>query len=287
MTAVPSFLHDYQVLIDAEFSRLLPAGGNAVADAMAYSVLAPAKRVRPVLTLLASEVCGGDRNAAVPAAAAIEFVHAASLVLDDLPAMDNAPRRRGRPSAHMQFGEAVAMLSAFELLNRAYATLAGAYEPAIGTRLVALVAEAVGINGLIGGQAADVAATGQPVTIEMVERIHRTKTGALFSAAALAGATVAGASPDAIRSLDAYANNLGLAFQIVDDLLDAEEDSGRTGETVRADLNKATFISVRGVDGARQRARELCDRAAQSLTDFGADADRLRLLAAFVCERTS
>lgn len=286
MTAVPSFFPDYQRVVDAELSRLLRADDDAVSKAMAYTVLAPSKRVRPVLTLLSTELCGGDVSAALPAAAVMELVHASSLILDDLPAMDNAPLRRGRPANHLKFGEAIALLAAFALLNRAYATLARAYAPALGARLNGLLSDAVGTDGLIGGQAADIFGTRERVTFEMLERIHRGKTGALFSAAATAGAVIANASAEALGSLGAYAKNLGLAFQIVDDLLDVEGDPAETGKAVRADVKKTTFVSFSGVAGARELAKELCQTADRALAPFGRRAERLRALSAFVAGRS-
>jgi geranylgeranyl pyrophosphate synthase len=286
MIAIPSFFREYQALVDAELVRLVPAAGDPVQRSMAYTVLAPAKRVRPVLMLLATKLCGGPLARAVPAAAAMELVHASSLILDDLPSMDDAPLRRGKKANHLEFGEATAILAAFGLLNQAYATLARAYEPALATRLSALVAEAVGLDGLIGGQAADLLATEQQIDFEMLERIHRGKTGALFSAAATAGAIVAGAAPEGVAALAAYAKNLGLAFQIVDDLLDVEGDPADTGKAVRADARKTTFVSFSGVAGARELATELCQTADRALNPFGRRADRLRDLSAFVAGRS-
>jgi geranylgeranyl diphosphate synthase type II len=286
MSGLPPFFSEYQSLVNEELERLAAGDGGAVSRSMAYTALAPSKRVRPVLTLLATELCGGSTARAVPAAAAMELIHAASLILDDLPSMDDAPLRRGRKSNHLEFGEAMAILAAFGLLNLAYDTIARAYEPPLSTRLCALVAEAVGPGGLIGGQAADLLATGQPITFEMLERIHRGKTGALFSAAATSGAIVAGGTADAVASLAAYAKNLGLAFQIVDDLLDVEGQPADTGKAARHDAKKTTFVSFSGVAGARQLATELCQTADLALTPFGRRADRLRTLSTFVANRS-
>jgi geranylgeranyl diphosphate synthase type II len=253
---------------------------------MAYTVRAPSKRVRPVLTLLAAELCGGAAARAVPAAAVMELVHASSLILDDLPSMDDAPLRRGRKANHLEFGEAIAILAAFGLLNLAYGTLVRAYDAPLAARLSSLVAEAVGIGGLIGGQAVDLLATDQQISFDTLERIHRGKTGALFSAAATSGAIVAGAPADAVGSLAAYAKNLGLAFQIIDDLLDVEGDPAETGKAVREDVKKTTFVSFSGVDGARQLALELCQTADRALEPFGRRADRLRDLSTFVAGRS-
>ena len=284
MTAVPSFFADYQHRIHAELQRLV-SGGSDVEHAMAYTVLAPSKQVRAVLVLLCAELCRGTAARARPAAAAIELIHASSLILDDLPSMDDAPLRRGRRASHLEFGEAVAILAAFGLLNRAYGELVRAYDPALAARMTALVSDAVGPNGLIGGQALDLRATDTAIDFETLERIHRGKTGALFVAAAACGAITAGAAADAIASLSAYAKNLGLAFQIVDDLLDVAGDPSQTGKAVRADARKTTFVSFSGVDGARQLATELCQTADRALAPFGSRADRLRELSAFVAAR--
>jgi len=286
MIAVPAFFADYQVSIDAELRRLVPDSGATVQRAMAYTLLAPSKRVRPVLTLLSAEICGGRRAPALAASAAIELVHAASLILDDLPSMDDAPLRRGRPANHKEFGEAVAILAAFALLNLAYGTVARAYDPAVASKMSAVLSDAVGIEGLVGGQAGDLLAAGQPIEFEMLERIHRGKTGSLFVAAAVAGGLVGGGHADAIASLSAYAKNLGLAFQIIDDLLDVEGDPAQTGKAVRADARRTTFVSFSGVEGARQLAAELCETADRALRPFGRRADQLRELSAFVAGRS-
>ena len=281
----PRFFADHQRLVSAELHRLLEPGEGRVERAMAYTALAPSKQVRAVLMLSCAELCGGAPPRAVPAAAAIELVHASSLILDDLPSMDDAPLRRGKKTNHLAFGEATAILAAFGLLNLAFATLSRAYEPALGSRLTSLVADAVGPAGLIGGQALDLQATDQSISFEILERIHRGKTGALFVAAACCGAVIAGAHADALGALSAYAKNLGLAFQIVDDLLDVEGDPAQTGKAVRADARKTTFVSFSGVQGARQLAWELCQTADRALTPFGSKADRLRELSAFVAAR--
>jgi geranylgeranyl diphosphate synthase type II len=286
MIRIPAFFSDYQQQVDRTLLRLVPQTGGAVEQAMAYTVHAPSKRVRPVLTLLSSELCGGDPARALPAAAVVELVHAASLILDDLPSMDDAPLRRGRPANHRQHGEAIAILAAFGLLNLAFVTLTREYEPSLSARLTALVGGAVGAEGLIGGQSADLLATTREISFETLERIHRGKTGALFSAAAVAGAETAGAGAADIARLEAFARNLGLAFQIVDDLLDVEGDPAETGKAVRGDLKKTTFVSFSGVAGARQLAGELCQTADRALAPYGRGADRLRELSAFVASRS-
>ena len=284
--SVPAFLAGYQRPVLAEIARLVERGDTAVERAMAYTVLAPSKQVRAALVLLAAELCRGDAQRAVPAAAAIELVHASSLILDDLPSMDDAPLRRGRRANHLEFGEPVAILAAFGLLNLAYGSIARAYEPSLASHMTSRIAEAVGPAGLIGGQALDLEATDRPIDFETLERIHRGKTGALFVAAAACGALAAGAAAEPIAALSAYAKNLGLAFQIVDDLLDVQGNPQETGKAVRADARKTTFVSFSGVDGARQLAAELCDTADRALAPFGARADRLRELSRFVAARS-
>lgn len=283
---LPSFFTEFQQATDSELRRMVPDAGDPVQRSMAYTVLAPSKRVRPVLTLLCAQLCGGTITRGLPAAAAVELIHASSLILDDLPSMDDAALRRGRATNHKVFGEAIAILAAFALLNLSFGTIAKAYDAELAARLTALLSGAVGTDGLIGGQAADLLATDQVIGFEMLERIHRGKTGALFVAAAASGSLTAGAPPDTTASLTAYAKNLGLAFQIIDDLLDVEGDPAETGKDVKEDIRKTTFVSFSGVHGARQLARELCDTADRALQPFGRRADRLRELSAFVASRS-
>ena len=285
MSGVPPFFSEYQTLVAAELATVVPRGDGAVERAMAYTALAPSKQVRAVLALLCAELCRGQAKRAVPAAAAIELVHAASLILDDLPSMDNAPLRRGRRANHLEFGEATAILAAFGLLNLAYGAIVRGYDPILAARIASLISDAVGPDGLIGGQALDLESTDAAITFATLEKIHRGKTGALFVAAATCGALTAGAAAEPIAALAAYAKNLGLAFQIVDDLLDVAGTTADTGKAVRADARKTTFVSFSGVDGARQLATELCETADKALAPFGAKADRLRDLSAFVAAR--
>ena len=294
MSGVPSFFPAAQERIDRALEQATAAefdGPPVVREAMRYTLLAPSKRVRAMLTLVACDLCGGPSPAvgaggdAVAAAVAVEMVHASSLILDDLPSMDDAPLRRGRPSCHVQFGEAVAVLGAFGLLSDAYGVIAGAYDGPLSRDLTALLSSAIGSDGLIAGQAEDLLATDSAIGFETLERIHRRKTGALFSAAAIAGARVAGARDERLRALEAYAKNVGLAFQIVDDLLDVTGDPADTGKAARADARKTTFVSFSGVDGARELAMELCRTADAALRPFGTKAAPLLELSAFVAGR--
>ena len=285
--SLPSFISEDLAQVERELDRVVPpesAGPERLHRAMRYTLLAPSKRVRAVLVLQSARVCGSDQRA-LPAAAAVELIHACSLILDDLPALDNAPLRRGRPSNHVAHGEAMALMAAFALFNLAFEVIARAYDATTARRLTALMAEAVGSGGLIGGEVADLLAADGAISFDTLELIHRCKTGALFVAAATAGAVTAGAAPAQINSLSAYAKNLGLAFQIVDDLLDVEGDPAVTGKPRLADAKRTTFVSFSGVAGAHQLARELCHTATTALEPFGKGADRLRELAAFVADR--
>jgi geranylgeranyl diphosphate synthase type II len=284
---LPSFIASHIDAIERELRRVTPPETRrpeALHRAMRYTLMAPSKRVRAVLTLLSAEVCGSS-DRALPAAAAVELIHASSLILDDLPAFDNAALRRGRPSNHVAHGESMALMAAFNLFNLAFATIAASYEPPLARRLTSLVAEAVGSEGLIGGEVEDLLATESSISFDALELIHRWKTGSLFVAAAAAGALTSGARGEQVNALSAYAKNLGLAFQIVDDLLDVEGDPAETGKPHLADARKTTFVSFSGVAGARALARELCETATGALDTFGPRADALRALAGFVASR--
>ncbi len=294
MSPLPAFFTPYQHTITRALDAMVPAAASPFPDgappavpvsaAMRYTLLAPSKRVRAVVVLLAAELCGDDSRA-VAAACAVEAIHASSLILDDLPSMDDAPLRRGQATVHTVYGEAVAILAAFGLLNEAYGHLSRSYEGPLAARLTSLYADAVGLDGLVSGQAEDVLATDGVLSFETLERIHRRKTGVLFSAAATAGALTAGGSPADVGALTAYAKNLGLAFQVVDDLLDVIGTPDETGKAVRHDARKTTFVSFSGVEGARELAHELCHTAKLALTPFGQRASRLAELADFVASR--
>ena len=295
MSSLPAFFTPYQDTVNRALDRLVPDTGPvsgtssdacaaSVTGAMRYTLLAPSKRVRAVLVLLCADICGTDSRA-MPAACAIEAVHASSLMLDDLPSMDDAPLRRGRPTAHREFGEAITILAAFGLLNEAFGHLSRAYDAALSTRLVTLLSDAVGLDGLVAGQAEDVLATEAAISFDTLERIHRRKTGVLFSASATAGALTAGGSDADVAVLTAYAKNLGLAFQVIDDLLDVTGTTEETGKATRHDARKTTFVSFSGVDGARALAGELCRTACAALEPFGRRAARLKELADFVASR--
>jgi len=284
---LPTFIAGEVAAVERELDRAVPSEHEQpqlLHRAMRYTLLAPSKRVRAVVSLLAADVCGSSGQA-LPAAVAVELIHASSLILDDLPALDNAAFRRGRPSNHVAHGEAMALMAAFNLFNLAFATIAHAYDPPLARQVTALMTQAVGSEGLIGGEVEDLIATDQAISFETLELIHRRKTGALFVAAASAGALTAGGGRDQVSALAAYAKNLGLAFQIIDDLLDVEGDPAETGKPRLADARKTTFVSFSGVAGARALARELTETANRALEPFGARAGRLRELAASLVQR--
>jgi geranylgeranyl diphosphate synthase type II len=266
-----------------------PGRSPAVAAAMEDSLFAPAKRLRPILSLLVADVLRGQPETVLPAGCAIEMVHTASLILDDLPCMDGAAQRRGRPTCHVTHGESTAILAAFALQNRAFEILAqgweGAPDAAARTGLARDLARAIGLDGMIAGQATDLAMTDTPIDFPTLEFIHSHKTGALFMASAALGAAAARAKPAETAALVAYAKNLGLAFQIIDDLIDATSGATEAGKDVGKDLKKTTFVSFSGVEGARELARELIAASQEALKGFGPRAQPLRDLGRYVITR--
>lgn len=260
-------------------------------DAMRYAVLGGGKRVRPLLAFAAGEVCGAGVERVQHAAAAVELIHAYSLVHDDMPAMDNDALRRGKPTVHVEFDEATALLVGDALQSLAFDILASrplADDAASQLKMVQLLAQAAGSRGMAGGQAIDLASVGKPLDLTELEFMHIHKTGALIRASVLLGAQC-GSVPDATRTaLDHYAKCIGLAFQVVDDVLDAETPTATLGKTAGKDAanNKPTYVSLLGAARARELAQELRADAHAALADLGAPAARLRQLADFVVERT-
>jgi geranylgeranyl diphosphate synthase, type II len=281
--------------VDGRLPALLPSPAErpeAVHRAMHYALTGPGKRVRPVLTLAVAQIFGESREAVLDLACAIEMVHACSLILDDLPAMDDAARRRGRPTVHLAFGEANALLAALGLLNRAYALAAEVAQGLslrryTGEDLTHHLAAAIGSGGLIGGQALDLVSRPEDLDLDLLEYIHSHKTGALFMAAGELGAMAADARRRDLEVISRYAKNLGLAFQISDDLLDVLATPEETGKDSGQDAAKVTFVKLLGVDGAKTLAAELLGFAVDSLAPLGRKADPLRELAGFVQHRKS
>jgi len=258
-------------------------------EAMAYSLLAGGKRLRPMLVLMACEACAGETEAALPAACAIEMIHTYSLIHDDLPAMDDDDLRRGRPTNHVQFDEATAILAGDALLTLAFEILARDIQPPeTAAACCADLANAAGAVGMVAGQMADLAAEdcGVP-TLELLESIHRRKTGRLLGVALTLGGRIAGADSATLTALTVYGKNLGLAFQITDDLLDIVGETHKMGKSVRKDAEhgKLTYPALLGEEASRDKARSLIAAAIRSLAGLGARARRLEALAQFVLER--
>ena len=260
-------------------------------EAMRYAVLGGGKRVRPLLAFAAGEVAGADPERVQHAAAAVELIHAYSLVHDDMPAMDNDALRRGKPTVHVEFDEATALLVGDALQSLAFDILTVqplANDAATQLNMVQLLAQAAGSRGMAGGQAIDLASVGKPLDLTELEFMHIHKTGALIRASVLLGAQCGTVNEATTAALDHYAKCIGLAFQVVDDVLDAEAPTATLGKTAGKDAadNKPTYVSLLGVARARELAQEMRADARKALANLGAPAERLRQLADFVVERS-
>lgn len=288
---------DYRERIDAALDRYTQFDADCPArlrEAIRYALLAPGKRLRPRLVLMACEACGGDVDAAMPAACAVEMVHAYSLVHDDLPAMDDDDLRRGRPTCHKAFDEATAILVGDALLARAFDMMAAELQPAsVAAACCAILGRAAGATALVGGQAADLEmaaskSCGNFGGVNELKAIHRRKTGALIRASLELGGCVAGGSTDELTALVGYGERIGLAFQIVDDVLDVAGDPTAVGKRLSkdADHNKLTFPRLLGCDASREQAQRLIEEACAMIEVFGSRAQPLKDLAAFICART-
>jgi geranylgeranyl diphosphate synthase type II len=290
-------LNDYfekrRELVEARLQSLVDesTAPNVLKDPLSRAILSRGKRVRALLTIAVGEAVGLKADRLVDAATAFELIHACSLVLDDLPAMDDAELRRGEPALHRAFGEDLAILSAVALLNRAYGLLASNHSVAAPRRwplavVIDRVVSAVGWDGTIGGEAVDLHSEGRSLDFQTLEYIHSRKTGALFVAAAAVGAMLANATEGLISAVEAYAKNLGLAFQITDDILDVTSDRETLGKDIGKDEGKLTFVRLAGLDGARQLSHELVDTSLVSIASLGAAGRRLRELAELVRDRS-
>lgn len=254
------------------------------------AIAAKGKRLRGVVTLAVGEACGLRPNRLLDAAAAFEMIHTSSLIIDDLPALDDAELRRGEPTLHRSSGEDRAILTAVALLNQAYGLVSrnhAALSPRrwSADKVVRRVVNAVGWDGTIGGEAVDLHSEGQTLDFQTLEYIHSRKTGALFVACAAVGAMLANGSEATLRSVEAYAKNLGLAYQIIDDILDATSTAEVLGKDVGKDEGKLTFVRLAGLDGARQLAEELVDTSVRAISALGGKSDRLRGIALWIRDR--
>ena len=298
------YLTTRRAQIEDALVRFLPAPPRcptAVFEAMRYSLLAGGKRLRPILALAAAETTGTPSSAdraveqALPAACAIEFIHTYSLIHDDLPAMDDDALRRGRPTNHVVHGEGMAILAGDGLLTEAFVLMASEpADPALAPRklkTIGLVAAAAGAAGMVGGQALDLEAVGAAKTFDeaSLQDMHARKTGALIRASAMAGAVMAGAGDDVVRAVGEYGTHLGLAFQIVDDILDVEGEAKDLGKTAGKDAKagKPTYPAIHGLDGSRRLATDRMESALAALTRAGVQPGRLGDIAAWVVNRTN
>ena len=271
-------------------AALGPERPESLREAMRYSLLAGGKRLRPILCLAACELAGGDAALAMPTAVALEMVHTMSLIHDDLPAMDNDDLRRGRPTNHKVYGEAKAILAGDALLTRAFEMVALRSPDVPDARLLAVVGElslASGAPGLVGGQVVDLECEGKSVDLETLEYIHLHKTGALLRACVLCGAMIAGAGAELLQALGTYAHGIGLAFQIIDDILDVTASSDVLGKTAGKDLtaDKTTYPKLLGLEQSRQRAEALVDEAKAALAPWSDRAAPLLALADYITSR--
>ena len=286
LSNVEGFLADKARKTEAALEEFLSGWTGAPArliEAVRYSLFAGGKRLRPALVLGAADIVAGEDDAAMPAACALEMIHTYSLIHDDLPAMDNDDLRRGQPTSHKVFGEAVAILAGDALLTMAFDVLASSGNPVV----IREVAQAAGAAGMVGGQLLDMEAEGGPVELESLRRIHAAKTGALIRVSVRAGALLAGASAGHVRALTVYGEHLGLAFQIADDIHDVVGDETKTGKRSGSDAGreKATYPAILGLDRARELAREAAEESFRALAGFGIEADNFRALARYVVDR--
>lgn len=288
-----TYLSDRKLRVEAALDASLPVKyPETIYESMRYSLMAGGKRLRPILCLATCDLMGGTEAMAMPTACALEMVHTMSLIHDDLPAMDNDDYRRGKLTNHKVFGDDVAILAGDALLTYAFEYVATQTRDVPAERILRVVAalgRAVGAAGLVGGQVVDLASEGNAdVTVETLDFIHLHKTGALLEVSVTSGAVLAGADDAAIATLSDYAQRIGLAFQIVDDVLDITATSEELGKSAGKDLKaqKATYPSLWGIDESRRRAQRLIDEAKAAVDSFGSGAQPLMALADYIVART-
>jgi len=292
---ISAYLSESKRLVDERLEQLLPAGSeepSTIHKAMRHSVFAGGKRVRPILVLASGESLAGDRDVLLTLGAAVEMMHTYSLIHDDLPALDNDDLRRGVPTCHKVFGDAMAILAGDALMTRCYQVLADLPKLSETTR-ISIIREISGatgtLRGMLGGQVVDLESEGKPVSAHVLEYIHYSKTGALLKACVRCGAMAAGADSGALHALTEFGQKTGLVFQIVDDILDITSSSEVLGKTAGKDekVKKATYPAFYGIEASKRKANELVASALQDIREFGREADSLRSLAEFIISRTA
>ncbi|MDK2820070.1 MAG: geranylgeranyl diphosphate synthase, type [Clostridia bacterium] len=285
------YLTKYRELINKALETSLPKDNDyppVIHQAMRYSLLAGGKRLRPILVLASGEAVGSPIEPLLPAACAVEFIHTYSLIHDDLPAMDDDDYRRGKPTCHKVYGEAIAILAGDALLTHAFGLVANVkVEPGRVIQSITELSQAAGSQGLIGGQVIDIESEGKQVTIDTVKYIHTHKTGSLIRVCLRLGAILGGANDEQLDLLTRYGENLGLAFQITDDILDVKGDFKEMGKKSGMDVarNKATYPAYLGLAGAQKKARELCEEAKGFILHLGSKAKPLELLTEYIIDR--
>ncbi|MFQ5960109.1 MAG: polyprenyl synthetase family protein [Candidatus Methylomirabilales bacterium] len=290
-----AYLEDRRALVEGGLRRFIPSETTMPLElhrAMHYSLFAGGKRLRPILTIAAAEAVGGKAEEALPVACAFEYIHTYSLVHDDLPAMDDDDLRRGRPTCHKVFGQAMAILAGDALLTEAFGLLTnpayvGHLDPGLLRTVIHEVALAAGSQGMVGGQAVDILSEGKAIESSVLQYIHTHKTGALILCTLRAGAHLAGATPDQLDAITRYGKAGGLAFQIADDILDIEGEEAMRGKKGGQDATrgKATYPALVGLDEAKREAQRLAQDALDAIASFNHEADPLREIARYIVSR--
>ena len=287
------YLNERRQLVEDALDRFIPRADEPperLHDAIRYSVLAPGKRIRAILVIAGAEAVAGEGWRALPTACALECIHAFSLIHDDLPSMDDDDFRRGRPTNHKVFGEAMALLAGDALLALAFELIADNAQIVPEDRVVPvmkLISRAAGTAGMVGGQVTDIESEGKEIAPEELQAIHMRKTGELIRASVMAGAMLSGSSTSELNALEAYGRSVGLAFQIADDILDVVGDEARIGKPVGSDQrqDKITYPRLFGLDESRRRAQQEVEHAIETLSAMGESADALRGIARYIVER--
>jgi len=287
-----AYLRDKKALVDEALRAVFPEPHGPSADvvrAMTYSLFAGGKRLRPILCIAGAEAVSKEGRTVLPLACALELIHTYSLIHDDLPVMDNDDLRRGKPTSHKVFGEAVALLAGDGLLTEAFRLMAGTpgVNPRALLQVIQLVGSAAGYQGMVGGQVVDIQSEGKPVDASLVEFIHAHKTGALIHASVTSGALLGEGTDGQVKAISSYGERVGLAFQIADDILDIEGDSQTMGKSVGGDAakKKITFPAAVGLQRAKDTQKKMVDEAVKALSLFDKKADPLRAIAVYIIER--